>query len=62
MLLNTKGILVEEQQWYYLTNNWVDKTMDISESESNSATGIRARLLWRHSPAITPRGLLRYKD
>ena len=24
-LLNAKAVLVEEQQWYFLTHNWVDK-------------------------------------
>ena len=43
-LFTGKAILVEEQQWYYLTHSWEDKgahaKTDYSESENNNATGV----------------------
>ena len=47
---NVKAILLEEQ-WSYLTHRWEDKGVYIfpqeylSESECNSASGVRTRLL-----------------
>ena len=54
-LFNAKAILLEEQKWYYLTHNWEDSCLsqgDLSESDRNSATIVRTRLLQFRSPAI----------
>ena len=45
-LFNAKAILVEEQQWYYLTHSWRDKEVHAfpkginPESEHNSMAGV----------------------
>ena len=57
-LFNAKAIRLEEQQWCYLTHSWEDKGVHafsqgyLSESESNSANGVRTRLLRFHCPAL----------
>ena len=55
-LFNAKAILLEEQLWYYLTHSWEDKGGSylsqgyLSESEHNSATEVRTRVLRFRSP------------
>ena len=57
-LFNAKAILLEEQLWNYLTHSWKDKGVHtfpkgiFSESEHNSATGVRTRLLRFRSPSL----------
>ena len=57
-LFNAKAILLEEQLWYYLTHSCEDKGVHtfpkeyLCESERNSATGVRTRVLWFRSPSL----------
>ena len=57
-LFNAKAILLEEQYWYYLTHSSKDNGFFnfsqgyLLESERNSATGVRTRLLRFRSPSL----------
>ena len=57
-LFNDKAILLEEQQLCYLTHSLEDKGVHtfsqgyLSESERNSTTRVRTRLLRFRSPAL----------
>ena len=57
-LFNAKAILLEEQWWYNLTHSWEDKGVHtfpkgyLPESERNSATGVRTRVLRFRSQSL----------